>query len=83
MQPRDVRPKLEVSEGVKVESEIVCIEPGMGPGFAQLTAYRADGRPFIRMDLPEEAVRLWAPIMERYTLKHDETRITRRLRIEP
>lgn len=67
-------PKLEASEPLVVESEIVCIEPSMSPGFVHLTAYRADGRPFIRVELPEEAVRAWAPYLEHYTRKHDVTR---------
>jgi hypothetical protein len=92
MQPRDNRPKLDTTQPIQIESEIVCIqieseivciEPGMGDGFVQLTAYRADGRPFLRFDMPEEAVKAWAPLMERYTEKHDATRVPRLLKLEP
>lgn len=72
--PPPTGPKLEPSAPIIVESDIVRIGPSMSPGFVCLTAYRADGRPFIKMELPEEAVKAWALPLERYTEGHDVTR---------
>lgn len=81
--PDQPGPKLEVSEAVVVESEIVGIAPGMAPGYVELTAYRADGRPFIRVHLPEEAAKVWTPFLEHYAQKHDITRQPKFLKLEP
>lgn len=73
-EPGPARPTLDPSPPIAVESDVVYIEPSMSPGFVWLIAYRADGRPFIRMELPEEAVKAWATPLERYTASHDVTR---------
>lgn len=71
-------PKLELS-GTALPSEVVRVLPGVSEESVVLTSYRANGRPFIRIELPAELAPTWVPYLERYTLRHDTTRSGPRL----
>src|SRR5690349_13740963 len=48
-----------VRQSTRRESSVVYAQPGMSPETVVLTAYRADGRPFIRVELPADLAPAW------------------------